>query len=206
MLRIWGRLTSLNVRKVVWAAQELGLDFERTNAGREYGVVQTAAYGELNPNRLVPVIDDDGFRLWESNVIVRYFGAKYGRSGFYPQGLRERFDAERWMDWQQTTLNPAGRDAFVQLIRTAPADRNESAIAASVAATQPLLALLNEHLSRSEFLLGERFSMADIPVGCELHRWLGLPLEPLVLPHLQRYYAALAERSAVRGVFDLKLA
>lgn len=206
MLRIWGRLTSLNVRKVVWAAQELGLDFERTNAGREHGVVETAAYAELNPNRLVPVLDDDGFRLWESNVIVRYFGARYGRPGFYPEGLRERFDAERWMDWQQTTLNPAGRDAFVQLIRQAPADRNEAVIGASIAATQPLLALLNDHLSRREFMLGNHFSMADIPVGCELHRYLGLPLEQPALPHLLRYYAALAARPAVRGVFDLKLA
>jgi len=112
MLQIWGRLSSINVRKVVWCAQELGLAFERTDAGRQFGVVQTPAYRALNPNGLVPTIeDDDGagggrLRLWESNVIVRYLCARHSPGVLYPEPLAARFDAERWMDWQQTTLNP----------------------------------------------------------------------------------------------------
>src|SRR5436190_18137562 len=119
MLQIWGRISSINVRKVVWCAQELGLAFRRTDAGRHFGVVETTAYRALNPNGLVPTIEDDDdtgqrFQLWESNVIVRYLCARHASGRLYPESLRARFDAERWMDWQQTTLNPAGREAFVQ--------------------------------------------------------------------------------------------
>ncbi len=135
MLQIWGRLSSINVRKVVWCAQELGVAFERTDAGRQFGVVQTPAYRTLNPNGLVPTIEDDAdggaarLRLWESNVIVRYLCARHASGRLYPEPLAARFDAERWMDWQQTTLNPAGREVFVQWVRT-PAERRDAAAAA----------------------------------------------------------------------------
>jgi glutathione S-transferase len=205
MLRIWGRLSSINVRKVVWAAQEVGVTFDHINAGGEYGLVNTAEFTSMNPNQMVPVVDDGGFRLWESNVIVRYLAARYGREGLYPEALSERFDAERWMDWQQTTLNPAGRQAFIQLIRTSDRERDAAAIAASVSAMEPLLGLLNEHLSGSGFMLGDRLTIADIPIGCEVHRWWGLPLKRPALSHLERWYAGLLQRPAARGVLDLAL-
>src|SRR3990167_7501824 len=109
MLKIWGRMSSINVKKVVWTAQELGLDFQRTEAGGLFGIVKTPEYVRLNPNSMVPVIEDEDFTLWESNVIVRYLCAKHSAGQMYPTELRARFDAERWMDWQQTTLNPASR-------------------------------------------------------------------------------------------------
>ena len=110
MLRLWGRLSSINVRKVVWALQEIGVPFTRTDAGLAYGVVNDAAYAAQNPNRLVPLLQDGDYTLWESNVIVRYLSARYAPvDALYPSDLQRRFDAERWMDWQQTTLNPAGR-------------------------------------------------------------------------------------------------
>src|SRR6218665_119181 len=105
MLRLWGRLSSINVRKVVLCAQVLGIELPRTDAGMAYGVVNTPDYLANNPNGLVPLLEDGDFRLWESNAIVRYLCAREGR--LYPQDLRQRFDTERWMDWQQTTLNPA---------------------------------------------------------------------------------------------------
>src|SRR5690606_29524255 len=124
----------------VLAAQLLELPFERIDAGASYGIVKTPEYLAKNPNALVPLLEDGDFTLWESNVIVRYLGARHGgASGFYPQDLRQRFEAERWMDWQQTTLNNAGRDAFLQLIRVAPEARSQAAIEASVTATEPLL-------------------------------------------------------------------
>ena len=205
MLRLWGRLSSLNVRKVVLAAQLLDIPFERIDAGMAFGIVQTPEYKAQNPNALVPLMDDEGFTLWESNVIVRYLGAKHGPGTFYPEDLRERFDAERWMDWQQTTLNPAGRDAFVQLIRV-PAERRDAALVrASVDATEPLLALLDAHLARQPFMAGGRLTMADVPIACEMHRWWGLPLEHAGHPHLARWYAHLRGLPAARGVLDLQL-
>ena len=110
------------------------------------------------------------------------------------------------MDWQQTTLNPAGRDAFIQWIRTPAAQRNSALIAASVAATEPLLDLLEQHLARSPFMAGEHFTMADIPIGCEMHRWWGLPQERPARPALERWYPTVRTRPGARGVLDQPLA
>jgi len=205
-LQLWGRLSSINVRKVVWTLQELDLPFERTDAGMQFGVVQTPAYLAMNPNAQVPTLQDDALVLWESNVIVRYLCAQYGQGkGLYPDGLAQRFDAERWMDWQQTTLNRAGGQAFVQWIRTPAEQRKLQAIAESVAATEPLWTMLDQHLSQRRWMLGNNFTMADIPIGCEAHRWFNLPQPRPHWPHVERWYQAILSRPAVRGVLDLPL-
>ncbi len=126
MLQIWGRTNSVNVQKVLWCAAELGIAFSRVDAGGAFGIVGSDEYKERNPNRLVPTIDDNGFVLWESNVIVRYLCAREGR--LYPGELHQRFEAERWMDWQQTTLQPAHRAVFLGLVRTPPEKRDMAAI------------------------------------------------------------------------------
>jgi glutathione S-transferase len=205
MLKLWGRISSINVRKVVLTAQWLELPFTRIDAGAAFGITTTPQYLARNPNALVPVLQDDDFVLWESNTIVRYLCAKYPQAGLYPHDLRSRFDAERWMDWQQTTLNGAGREAFIQLVRTPQHRRDAQAIAASQAATEPLLALLDAHLARHAFMAGERATMADIPIACEMHRWWGLPLRHAEHAHLRRWYDGLRERPAARGVLDLAL-
>lgn len=205
MLKLWGRLSSINVRKVVLAAQLLELPFERIDAGAAFGVVRSPDYLARNPNALVPLLEDEGVQLWESNVIVRYLCARHAHGTLYPDGLAERFDAERWMDWQQTTLNPAGREAFIQLVRTPADQRRPDAVAASVAATEPLLALLDAQLARQPFLAGDHLTMADIPIACELHRWRGLPLAHAPHPHLQRWYATLLALPAARGALDVPL-
>ena len=234
-LHIWGRMSSINVKKVVWTAQELGLEFQRTEAGGQFGVVTTHDYIRLNPNSTVPVLEDDGFVLWESNVIVRYLCAKYGaptlvasrtalllegavpslgRPGasayssghLYPSDLRERFDAERWMEWQQTTVNPASRPGFWNLIRTPLAERDPAVIAASNAAVERLMATLDVHLAERDFMLGKRFTMADIPIACEVHRWFGLPQTRQSRPHIERWYASVSARQTSKGVLDMALA
>lgn len=205
MLKIWGRISSINVRKVVLATQWLGIPFERVDAGHEFGVVATPAYLAMNPNALVPTIEDGDFRLWESNVIVRYLCAKHSMGGLYPATLEARFDAERWMDWQQTTLNPAGRNAFVQLMRVAPEKRQAHLVEQSIAATEPLLRMLDAHLSRQSFMAGDAFTMADIPIACEIHRWRGIPIAQIELPHVDRWYAGIRSRDAARGVLDISL-
>lgn len=205
-LHLWGRLSSINVRKVVWTLQELKQTFHRTEAGMTFGVVNTPAYQALNPNALVPTLQDGDLVLWESNAIVRYLCARYGaNSPLYPADLPQRFDAERWMDWQQTTLNRASGGAFVQWVRTPADQRNPTAIAQSVAATEPLMALLDEHLARRAWMAGEHFTMADIPIGCEVHRWFNLPQPRPAWPHLSAWYARVLARPATRGVLDLPL-
>jgi glutathione S-transferase len=204
-IRIWGRISSINVRKVVLAAQLLQLPFERTDAGAGFGVVQTPEYKARNPNALVPLLQDGDFELWESNVIVRYLCASHPEARLYPQDLRQRFDAERWMDWQQTTFNPAGRDAFVQLFRTPVERRDQRLIDASVRATEPLLQMLDAHLARRSCMLGDAMSMADIPLACELHRWWGIPFDHPPHPHVRRWYDTILALPAARGALDVPL-
>ncbi len=206
-LQIWGRISSINVRKVVLCAQMLGLPFQRFDAGLQYGVVNTPAYLALNPNAMVPVLQDGAYTLWESNAIVRYLCAREGR--FYPADLPTRFHAEQWMDWQQTTLNRASGVAFVQWIRTPQAQRQADLIAASVAATEPLLGLLNAQLQHQPFVIGQALSMADMPIACEIHRWWGLPPHGpdyrAQWPHLQGWYERLCQHPGAAGVLDLPL-
>jgi glutathione S-transferase len=205
-LHIWGRMSSINVRKVMLCAQVLGLDFKRTDAGRAYGLNNTPEFRRMNPNALVPVLQDGDFTLWESNVIVRYLCAKYSAGKLYPDDLQQRFNAERWMDWQQTTLNRAGGPAFVQWIRTPAEQRDAKVIAQSVAATEPLLARVDAHLATQEFMAGAALSMADIPLACEIHRWWNLPQARAAYPHIERWYAQMLALPACTGVFDLPLA
>jgi glutathione S-transferase len=205
-LRVWGRISSINVRKVVLAAQWLGLPFERIDAGAAFGVVHTPEYVAKNPNSLVPLLEEpDGYTLYESNVIVRYLAAQHSAGELYPTGLRERFDAERWMDWQQTTLNPAGREAFIQYIRTPADQRSAAKTGASVRQTEPLLDVLEAQLASRQFMAGDRFTMADIPIACEMHRWWGLPMQHKPRPRLQAWYDGIRARPAARGVLDIAL-
>ena len=206
MLKIYGRISSINVRKVVLAAQVLGLPFERVDTVAFSGLVRSPEYATLNPNALVPTLDDDGFVLWESNVIVRYLCARHGAGSLYPTDLRARFDAERWMDWQQTTFNGAGRDAFLQLIRVPEAKRDPALIERSVQATEPLLGILDAHLANRAWMCGDTLTMADLPLACEMHRWWNLPLAHPEHPHLRRWWNAIRALPAARGVLDLPLA
>jgi glutathione S-transferase len=205
MLHIWGRISSINVRKVVWAVQYLNLTHQRTDAGGQFGIVKTPDYLAHNPNALVPLLEDGDFRLWESNVILRYLCARHAPGTLYPQDLKARFDAERWMDWQQTTLNPAGREAFVQLIRKPGGHVDAAKVQASVEATTPLLDMLDAHLARQAFMAGTHLTMADIPIACEIHRWRGIPLPHQPRPHLDRWYQHMLALPASRGVLDIVL-
>lgn len=202
-MKLWGRLSSINVRKVALTVGLLGIDCERIDAGREFGIVATPDYLAKNPNAMVPLLEDGDFALWESNVIVRYLCARYSAGQMYPQDLRARFDAERWMDWQQATLNPAGREAFIQLVRVAAEKRQQKLIDDSVTATEPLLDMLDRHLEARPFMAGDRLTMADIPIACEIDRWWLLPLPRPARPHLERWYQGIRTSPAARGVLDL---
>ncbi len=194
MLKIWGRNNSINVQKVLWACAELGLRFERIDAGGAFGVTKDPAYLAMNPNGLVPALDDDGFILWESNTIVRYLAAKYGKDPLYPADLQRRADAERWMDWQLTTVLPAMTPIFWGLIRTPPEKRDLAAIEAGRVKLAAAKAILDRQLQGKAFVTGPSFTIADIPVGCMTYRWYALAIERPDYPNLKRWYDGLVAR------------
>lgn len=198
MLRVWGRTNSTNVQKVLWCLGELGLDHERVDAGAEFGVVDTPEYQAMNPNSLVPTIDDDGFILWESNVIVRYLARRHSEGTLFPSDLQERFVAEQWMDWQGTALWPGFRDAFWGLVRMPPEKRDNDAIARSQQATAKRLQGLETQLGKTRFVAGDDFTMGDIPIGVSVYRCLALGIERAGFPNIGRWYDSLSERPPYR--------
>jgi glutathione S-transferase len=204
MLRIWGRVNSVNVKKVLWAADELGLKYERVDAGMQFGVVNTPEYKKMNPMSLVPTIDDDGFVLWESHSIVRYLAAKHAAGTLWPTELRERAHAERWMDWTFTFLS-AFRPVFWGLVRTPLEKRDMAAIEESRKKCAELLAIPDRALADRAYLGGERFTMGDIPLGCHVQLWMRLPMERPAHANLARWFERLCGRPAFKKVVDIPL-
>ena len=204
MLKIWGRVNSVNVKKALWAADELGLKYERFHAGMAFGVTKTPEYLKMNPNSLVPTIEDDGFVLWESHSIVRYLCAKHSMGKLCPSDLKARADAERWMDWAFTFQN-AMRAVFWGLIRTPPEKRDPKAIEEGRQQSIRLAEILDKHLQDHSYVAGSAFTMGDIPIGCEVQRYMRVPVERPSLPKLEAWFERLRERPAFRQKVDIQL-
>lgn len=193
MLTVWGRLNSHNVKKVVWLADELGLPFVRHDVGGQFGM--DAAYLALNPNALIPTIEDGDFRLWESNAILRYLAQQYGGERWWPTDARARANGDKWMDWQ-FSLADAQRDAFINLVRRPAADRDAGAITNSAQQSGKLLQLVDRHLADNPWLSGDEIGIGDIPVGVYAHTFFTLDIERPELPHLRAWYDRLTQREA----------
>ena len=198
MLKIWGRANSSNVQKVVWCCGELGLDYERVDAGMQFGVNDTAEYRAMNPNGLVPTINDDGFVLWESHAIVRYLARKSQPATLWPVDARAAADADRWMDWYHTVLWPRLGLVFRNLIRTPPEKRDMALVEDHRRNVAAALAMVESRLAASDYIAGNHFSVGDIPLGIAAYRWFNLPLERPELPALARWYRSICERPAYR--------
>ena len=197
MLQIFGKSTSINVRKVLWLCQELELPYELQQWGAGHRSTGTPEFRALNPNALVPVIRDGSFILWESNAICRYLAGAYGNSELLPAALQERARVEQWMDWQATELNNSWRYAFMALVRGSAAHGDADAIAASVSGWNRHMTILNEQLEETRaFVTGARFTLADIVLGLATHRWFMTPMERPALPAMTDYYERLSQRPA----------
>lgn len=204
MLKIWGRLSSVNVQKVMICVNELRLPHERIDAGGKFGTVDTPAYRKLNPNGLVPVIEDGDFVLWESNTIVRYLARKHAAGSLYPADLKESMLAERWMDWQATQLNPALGGAFINLVRTPEGQRDMAVVQKSIQQSESAMAVLDAHLADRPFVAGA-FSVGDIPLACSVHRWFGLPCDKEPRPHAHAWLERVKARGTCEGVLTLPI-
>ena len=186
MRKLLGRANSSNVMKAVWLLEELGLPYERTDVGGPFGGTDTPEYRALNPNGVVPTLVEDDFVLWESNAVIRYLcAANAPGNAMWPDDLRARASIDRWMDWQQTTLNRPQSAVFQGLVRTAPDRRDQAAIAAATAEAARCWTLLDGILSKVLFVAGPVFTLADIALGVHVHRVRWMTLGLASLPHLR---------------------
>ncbi|MEC7488804.1 MAG: glutathione S-transferase [Pseudomonadota bacterium] len=194
MLKVLGRDTSSNVMKVLWTCAELDLEFERRDIGGKFGGNSTVEFLQMNPNGLVPVIVDEDFINWESNSCVRYLAAKHDPGGLYPADLQVRALAERWMDWQVTTVSPAMIPVFRGMVRTAPEGRDLEAIETARTVLSEKIAILNDALATQTYLAGDCFTIADIPLGIAAWRWFNMPIKREKYTHVRRWCDALCKR------------
>lgn len=195
MLKIWGRTNSSNVQKVMWCVGELGLDHDREDAGGPFGRTRDPDMLARNPNARVPTVDDDGLTLWESNVIVRYLAARHDAGGLWPADVRDRAEADRWMDWQQTTVAGPVTTVFRGLVRE-PGSYGAGEIADAVSRGAAVWKIADARLRGRDWLAADRFTMADIPLGVVARRWFELVDDRPAMPGLEAWYARLRERPA----------
>ena len=195
-MKIWGRTTSSNVQKVMWAIGEMGLKYERIDIGGPFGKNREAAYLAMNPNGLVPTLEeDDGFLLWESNSIMRYLAAKH-QAALEPKDPRARANAHKWMDWQLSVLGPAITPVFWNLIRTPPEKRDHAAIATGKEKTGAAVKMLDDQLGKTPFVAGDALSYGDIPSAVMVRRYRDLVPERPQFNNVERWYTAIAARPA----------
>ena len=195
MLRIMGRASSINVRKVLWACAEMEIPFEREDWGAGFKSTHAAEFLALNPNAMVPVIQDDDFTLWESNSIIRYLAARYNASNLYPHEARARARVDQWIDWQASDLNKSWSYAFMSLVRHSPEHQDSQALAAACKDWSRHMEILNRQLaSTGAYVAGNEFSLADIPIGLSVNRWFETPLAHPDFPAVSDYYERLSHR------------
>ncbi|PPV07582.1 glutathione S-transferase [Xanthomonas bromi] len=196
MLDLYGKPTSINVRKVLWLCDELALDYRLHAYGSGFAPVDTPEFLALNQNGLVPVIRDGALVLWESNTICRYLAARSQRDDLLPHPPAARALVEQWMDWQATELNTAWRYAFMATVRGSAAHTDLHSIAASVSEWNRHMTILDAQLQRAgPYVLGADFTLADIVLGVSTQRWFASPIERAPLPAAAAYYARLKTRA-----------
>jgi glutathione S-transferase len=199
MLTVWGRHSSFNLQKVMWLLGELGVEHRHVQAGGEFGGLDTPEFRAMNPFGRVPVIDDDGTIVWESHAILRYLAARYGHGRFWSDDPGERSQADRWMDWSQTALQP---DFLVGIFwgfyRTPEPQRDWSAIESKIARCAQHFRLLDDVLANRRFLCGNTLTLADIPAGALLYRYFELEIERPSVHSVEAWYRRLQEHRAYR--------
>ena len=198
MLKILGRRTSGNVMKPLWAADELGLEYEQADIGGKFGGNREPDYLAMNPMGLVPTLIEDDFTLWESNAITRYLCEKHGTGSLCPTDPRARAAADTWMDWQQTVCAPMMLPVFWGLVRTPEAERDYDRINAGIERGHEVWGILDRHLEGRPFVAGDDLTMGDIPIGPQAHRWFNLVDERPSMPSFEAWYQRLTERPAFR--------
>ena len=200
MLKMWGRNTSSNVQKAMWAVGELKLPCERIDVGGAFGKTKEPFYLAMNPNSLVPTLEeDDGFTLWESNSVVRYLAGQARRHARAEGRRRCARRRSQWMDWQLSVIGPAITPVFWGLIRTPPEKRDQTAIDAGKEKTTAAAKIMDAQLGKTRFMAGDAFSYGDIPVGVMIRRYMELVPERPKMANLERWFGEIPRAPAVQG-------
>ncbi|WP_118985309.1 glutathione S-transferase family protein [Photorhabdus sp. CRCIA-P01] len=205
MLTIWGRKNSSNVKKVLWCLKELDVPHNQVDIGGKFGKLDDPQYLKMNPNGKIPCLQEGDFILWESNAIVRYLAAKFGKDILYPQDLQERANADKWMDWAGSHLFPHLRQLIIGFIRTPEAERDQKQIEQTLIEIEKLMKVVDNTLAEQKYLSGDKFGMADIALGPMIYPWLNIPIKRPSLKNIERWYQLMTERPAFKEIVMIEL-
>ena len=199
MFTVLGRPTSINVRKVLWTADELALQYNHEPEWADNKAVNTPEFKTLNPNALVPVLLDSGAVLWESNPICRYLAGKHARDDLLPVHPLARAQVEKWMDWQATSLTTVCRHAFMGLVRHAPDYQDDIEIARSANKWNRAILIIERTLEHGgPYIATDHFTLADVVIGLSIHRWRITPIDHCPTPMVNDYMERLSCRQGAR--------
>ncbi|MDE1473819.1 glutathione S-transferase [Xenorhabdus bovienii] len=205
MLTIWGRKSSSNVKKVIWCLEELNVPYQQIDVGGKFGKLNTPEYLLMNPNAVIPCLQEGDFILWESNTIVRYISAKFGENSLYPADLQERAKIDQWMDWVGCNLFPPIKQLMINIVRTPEDQRDPKVVAQILKEIEKLLKIVDNVLDKQKYLSGDKFGMADIALAPLVYPWLKVGIERPSLPNLERWYQLLTERPAFQKIVMIEI-
>ena len=195
---LWGRKSSCNVQTTLWALLEVGVPFDHIEVGGVHGGLDDPTYRALNPNGLVPTLQDGALTIWESHATVRYLAGAYGQDSLWRAEPRERALVDQWTDWAATTFQPAWIGLFWRLVRTPLTQHDSATIGLAYDSTVAAMLLLNDHLTTRAYIAGDSISYADIVSGVALFRWFTMDIERPAMPALEAWYARLQKRPGFR--------
>lgn len=193
-MKLYARRTSSNSQKVLWFLGELGLDHDFVATGGDSGGLDAPSYRALNPNGRVPTWEDDNGAVWESHAILRYLAAAYSADRWWPAHPMERSQVDRWMDWSQSGFDAAFMTLFWGYWRTPEARRNDKLIQRQLESCRLSLAVLDDALKSSSYIVGNDLTLADIPIGSLMYRYANLDITDALPANVARWYETLCER------------
>lgn len=192
-LTIYGQSGSRAIR-ALWMAEELGIDYQHVPT-RFADESKAPEYLKINPNGRVPAIDDDGFVVWESMAVNLYLAKKYGKE-LAPKDLQEDARATQWSFWVMTEVEKTLLQALFHTLGLFGADKDPAKAAACIAELAPAFGVLNAELEGKQYLMGGRFTVADLNVASVLSftRMVGENLSKW--PALQAWFERCSGREA----------
>lgn len=197
-ITLWGRHSSCNVQKALWALEEVGVPYRSIQIGGKFGGLDDPEYRALNPHGKVPTLVDRDVVVWESDAIIRYVAARYGVGTLWPEAPELRAVADQWMAWTAASLYPGWIALFWKLVRTPPARRDADAITRHLDATTKRIVMLDQYLKTNRYIAGNSFGIADIPIGMMLYRWFEMEITRPETPYVEAWYDRLRERPPYR--------
>lgn len=204
-LKLYGRINSVNVLKVVFLLDELEIPFESIPAGGEHGILNEPFFLKLNPFGKVPTIHDveNDYALWESSAILRYLALSRAPAGssLYPDDPKIRGNIEKWLDFQLGVLVQPITTVFWTYVRLPEEKRDYAAAAKAQEEAEKIWAVVDAEIGDKGYLVTEELTLADVAFAPFVHRWLNLPIERKVWKNVERWYGNLKGHKGAKRVF-----